>query len=92
MVVLKPRSTRQRKQKREREKKLIRLHRKKRKRDEKEKKSLTDGLKSTFIKELESNSKSYDHCLLVEHIEVVARMLEMVVEVEVVLVDIVVLE
>jgi hypothetical protein len=57
----------------------------KRKKEKKENKSLTDDVNSTFIEELENNSKSYGHCHLVHQMEVVVVGIHrMVVEVEVV--------
>jgi hypothetical protein len=49
----------------------------------KENKSPTGNLNSTFIEELGSNSKSYDHRQLVRQIEVVVEIHLTVVEVEV---------
>jgi hypothetical protein len=53
-------------------------------RRKKENKCLTDGLNSTFIEELESNSKSSDHCHLVRQIvDLVVEIHRIAVEVEV---------
>jgi len=55
------------------------------KKKKKENKSLTDDVNSTFIEELESNSKSCGHCHLVHQIDVVVVGIHQIVaEVEVV--------
>jgi hypothetical protein len=75
------------------ESKMI-LHSKEEKKDKRENKSLTDELTSTFIEELESNSKSCDHYHLVHQIEVVeVEIAEVeIAEVEIVEVEIVEVE
>jgi len=77
VVFYEPRSTRKKESK-------MCLHSKEEK-EKKENKSLTDDVNSTFIEELENNSKSCDHCHLVHQMEVVVVGIHrMVVEVEVV--------
>jgi len=51
------------------------------KKEKKENKCLTGNLNSTFIEELESNSKSYGHCRLVRQIDLVVEIHRTVVEV-----------